>query len=403
MIQQTENSNNNKSENEDFFCFPTDDRDFYTRFNFRRIVEQKPSSDIAAIVKDKTIAVHLHLFYLYMLPEIASYLDNIPCTFDLFVSIPEIINCDAQQLQGVLSKIKHIGTITIKNTPNRGRDIAPMLCTFKAELQKYDFMLHIQTKESPQDNSLKGWRRFVLNHLLHSKDAVAYILQCLNEDVGIIAPPDYIFCYDATGWTQNLQQAQKILDRSKIDICPEADVPTVKFPQGSMFWCKTDFLKELFNIEWDYNDFESEPLPFDGSVAHALERLFFLWGAGGKKKCCMIYNDEDEMYLRGRVEKEMHEYHSDKNALEKEIEQDKDAISTLNNTIKDLQTKLYDIEHTIQRELTEQKKYAEEASLRIKQQLNTIKHIERRVRKYKYLSYTLGTIVIFITAFLILH
>lgn len=403
MIQQAGNSNNNKLGNEDFFWFPTDDRDFYTRFNFRRIVEQKPSLDIAAIVKDKAIAVHLHLFYLDMLPEIASYLNNIPCTFDLFVSIPEIVNYDTKELQESLSNIKHIGTITIKTTPNRGRDIAPMLCTFKAELQKYDFMLHIQTKKSPQDNSLVGWRRFVLNHLLHSKDAVAYILQCLNENVGIIAPPDYIFCYDATGWTQNLQQAQKVINRSKVDICLENDVPTVKFPQGSMFWCKTDYLKDLFNIEWDYNDFEPEPLPLDGSVAHALERLFFLWGTGGKKKCCMIYNNEDEMYLRARVEKEMHEYQSDKNVLEKEIKQNKEVISTQNNTIKDLQTNLYEIEHNIQQERTEHKKYAEETSIRIKQQLSTIEYIKRKVRKYKCLSYTLGTLIIIIAALLILY
>lgn len=402
MIQQTGSSNKKELRNEDIFCFPTDDREFYNRFNFRRIVEQKPSLNIAEITKGKTIAIHLHLFYIDLLPEIQSYLNNMPCIFDLFVSIPDIVDYDAKKLQESLCMIKHIGAITIKRTPNQGRDIAPMLCTFKTDLQRYDFMLHIQTKKSPQDKSLVGWRRFILNHLLRSKDAVTYILQCLNDDVGIIAPPDYIFCYDITGWTQNLNQAQKIINRSKLNLCLEKEVPMVKFPQGSMFWCKTDYLKELFNIKWDYKEFESEPLPFDGTVAHALERLFFLWDTDNKRKCCMIYNTTDEMYLRARVEKEMQEHHSDKSLLEKEIMQKQTVISNQENTIRGLKNNLSAIKQCIQEERLIHKKYSEETSTRIKQQLCTIKHIERKVCKYKCITYTLGALIIIIAIYFIL-
>ncbi len=388
MTQQAESYDNHKLGDENFICFPTDDMGFQARFNFGRMVEQKPSFDIAEIVKGKTIAVHVHLFYLDLLPEIISYLNNIPCTFDLFVSIPDTVNYNAEELQEALGKIEHIGTTTIKRVPNRGRDIAPMLCSFKTELQKYNFMLHIQTKKSSQDNSLEEWRKFVFNHLLHSKEGVTYILQRLNDDVGIIAPPDYIFCYDATGWTQNMKQAQEIIDRSKLNISLEVEVPTVKFPQGSMFWCKTDYIKELFNMEWEYKDFPTEPLPLDGTMAHALERLLFLWGTGEKGKCCMIYNNADEMYLRARVEKEMHECHSSKNDLEKEKRK--------------LLANVADMEQVMQKERIEHKTYSEETSIRIKQQLGSIEHLRRKVRKYKRLTYALGTLATFIATYSII-
>lgn len=395
MTRQAESYGNHNLGNEDFGCFPTDDRGFQARFNFGRMVEQKPSFDTTEIVKGKTIAAHVHLFYFDLLPEILSYLNNIPCTFDLFVSIPETVSYNAEELREALGKIEHIGTTTIKRTPNRGRDIAPMLCSFKTELQKYNFMLHIQTKKSSQDNSLEEWRKFVFNHLLHSKEGVTYILQRLNDDVGIIAPPDYIFCYDATGWTQNMKPAQEIIDRSKLDINLEAEVPTVKFPQGSMFWCKTDYLEELFNMKWEYDDFPEEPLPLDGTMVHALERLFFLWGTAEKGKCCIIYNNADEMYLRARVEKEMLECHSGKSTLEKEKRKLQADMADMEQ---ELQADLADMEQVMQKERIEHKTYSEETSTRIKQQLGSIEHLRRKVRKYKRLTYALGTLATFIAA-----
>ena len=116
----------------------------------------------------------------------------------------------------------------------------------------------------------------------------------------------------------------------------------------------------------------------------------------------MIYNTTDEMYLRARVEKEMQEHHSDKSLLEKEIMQKQTVISNQENTIRGLKNNLSAIKQCIQEERLIHKKYSEETSTRIKQQLCTIKHIERKVCKYKCITYTLGALIIIIAIYFIL-
>ena len=42
---------------------------------------------------------------------------------------------------------------------------------------------------------------------------------------------------------------------------------------GNCFWAKYDALKPLFELNWNYDDFPQEPMPADGTVSHALERI----------------------------------------------------------------------------------------------------------------------------------
>lgn len=285
------------------FCFLTDDKGFNTRFNFNRIVEETPSVDVAKMIQGKTIAVHLHLFYINLLSEIIGYLNNIPYNFDIFVSVPAQVECNIEKVKVDLSSIEYVHNVTIERTPNRGRDIAPMLCTFNERLQKYDFLLHIHTKKSPHESSLKYWRQYILGHLLHNKDSVSYIMQLLATDTGMVAAPDFLL-NEENEWAQNLKLSQDIINMSSRKLILTKEVPTVKFPQGNMFWCQTHYLDNFFSLRLKYEDFPSEPLPVDGSIAHALERLFFLWNTNPKKKCCMMYHDIDEIYLRQQAEDE---------------------------------------------------------------------------------------------------
>ncbi len=306
MTQNNINTDNTKDKGHDnaFPQFKTDDQTFYTRFNFQRIIEGRPSQD-SSILAQKTIAVHLHLFYLDLVPELVSYLNNIPFSFDLFISIPEQIQYDAVKLQADFSAIKHLHNVTIKSTTNRGRDIGPMLCTFKEDLQKYDFLLHIHTKKSPHGDILRHWRQFIFNHLLRSQDTVTYILQLLATDTAMVAPPDFIYLYHSEVWDWgNLEKAQEVIDHSALHIDLKEIAPCAKFPQGTMFWCRTDMLKDLLAMNFTYEDFPQEPIPPNGTIAHALERLFFIWNYDKPTRCCLIYHDQDEVILRERTEQE---------------------------------------------------------------------------------------------------
>jgi rhamnosyltransferase len=43
---------------------------------------------------------------------------------------------------------------------------------------------------------------------------------------------------------------------------------------GSAFWCRTAALKKLFSRNWRYEDFPDEPMADDGTISHAIERIF---------------------------------------------------------------------------------------------------------------------------------
>ena len=43
---------------------------------------------------------------------------------------------------------------------------------------------------------------------------------------------------------------------------------------GSFFWCRSKALARLWRREWKPEDFPAEPMPPDGTVSHAIERIF---------------------------------------------------------------------------------------------------------------------------------
>ena len=244
---------------------------------------------------DNSIAVHVHIFHLDLVSEIILYLNNIPQKFDLYISVPEGRTDDTQALKKELSTINNVGQIYIKTTPNVGRDIAPMLCEFGRELKKYDFIAHFHTKKTQEDPSLKNWRKYIFTHLLGSQDLIKQILISLNNNTGMIAPPDYSSCWDTSGWSANIDMAQKVIDRSSLTIDLKKEYPAISFPQGTMFWARTDYLKEFFALPITYSDFPKEPIERDGTIAHALERLFFIWGRDTNMKIQKVFLSQEEM------------------------------------------------------------------------------------------------------------
>ena len=109
---------------------------------------------------DKTIAIHLHLYYVDLLEEFFEYFTNMPYKFDLYVSCKE--GSDIKAITHKFKKLKNVGKVDVRYTINRGRDIAPLYVQFGAEIEKYDYFLHIHSKKSLYSGSEKlDWRKTV--------------------------------------------------------------------------------------------------------------------------------------------------------------------------------------------------------------------------------------------------
>jgi FMN phosphatase YigB (HAD superfamily)/glycosyltransferase involved in cell wall biosynthesis len=236
--------------------------------------------DIADVVPLDTtpagrIAVHAHIFYADLVPEFADFLGHMPFAFDLFVSVPSEEVRKACEI--LLAPIPKLGRLKAVVVPNRGRDVAPMFCTFGEELRTYDYLAHIHSKKSLyNDGATQGWREYLLDQLFGSPVHIRKIFALLSEQtqIGFVYPQNYSkLPYWANTWLSNKPMARAWCQRLGIDDMPNG---YFNYPAGSMFWARTQALKPLFDAGLTLENFPIESGQKDATFAHCLERLFSL-------------------------------------------------------------------------------------------------------------------------------
>ena len=158
--------------------------------------------------------------------------------------------------------------------PNRGRDIGALLTGVPAHLlNRYDVIGHIHGKRSLAIGGGtvgENWREFLWQNLIGDRyPMMDVILDRFAKDgtLGMAFPEDPSLC----DWDGNREIAESIaLKMGFTDPLP----PFFNFPVGAMLWARTDALRPLFELKLGWDDYPKEPLPFDGTILHALERLF---------------------------------------------------------------------------------------------------------------------------------
>ena len=214
-------------------------------------------------------ALHIHVYYPELLGNILDGLDVNHAMPDLFISVPN---------QDVFAKVtdqladRSYCVAALRIVPNSGRDIGPLLTEFGKEIiQKYKYIGHLHTKKSIgiSDSISSKWFDFILQNLLGNTDVAMMdkILSVLRKDpsIGLIFPDDP----NIVGWGENLKQGAVILDRLGIQNIPSSFL----FPVGTMFWASTKALQPLIELGFEWNMYPVEPIGYDGTLLHAIERV----------------------------------------------------------------------------------------------------------------------------------
>jgi glycosyltransferase involved in cell wall biosynthesis len=221
------------------------------------------------------VALHIHVYYADLLPGILDALEGNTVRPDLYISVPSdrVLTMVAARLGQYLGKVAKIAVV-----PNRGRDIGPLLTAFGPQLCKgYDVIGHLHTKKTSDvvDSSVgETWHRFLLANLLGGQHAMAdrIVARMVADDsVGIVFPADP----NVPGWDKNREYGESLARRLGLSELPDE----FNFPVGTMFWIKANVLAPFVDLKLDWKDYPAEPLPYDGSILHALERLFPLVAA----------------------------------------------------------------------------------------------------------------------------
>ncbi|MET3918039.1 glycosyltransferase involved in cell wall biosynthesis/uncharacterized coiled-coil protein SlyX [Variovorax sp. OAS795] len=235
-------------------------------WKFELIRSEDPGT---AALGDLRAALHLHVYYPELLPEILQRLEKNRLRPDLFISVPN---------EGVMESVRtyalgYTGNVVrLRVVPNVGRDLGPLLTAFGGELVKdYDIVGHVHTKKSvdiADASTGSTWHRFLMENLLGGKAPMIDIIMgrmAADPSIGLVFPDDP----HIVDWGANRQHAEMLAARLGLGELPLHPV----FPVGSMFWARADAIRPLVNLNLDWQDYPPEPLPYDGSMLHAIERL----------------------------------------------------------------------------------------------------------------------------------
>ncbi|MDD3760169.1 MAG: rhamnan synthesis F family protein [Acidithiobacillus sp.] len=225
-------------------------------------------------------AVLLHLYYPDLWPEFQTFLKALPPPCDVYISLSE-------GREDVLADIvRDMPEAVVIRHPNRGRDIAPRLALLRMARQRsYSQLLFLHTKKSPHLRDVENihipflqhkdgnrWRRELLAELLETAPrALKAFAQ--QPKLGLVGPRGFWLHLHNDG---NLPQIASLSQR--FGLAP--DLSRHGYFAGSMFWCRPEALDPLLALDLKFTDFEEEAGQVDGTLAHAIERLFTLSAEG---------------------------------------------------------------------------------------------------------------------------
>ena len=228
----------------------------------------QPGQTLETLPAHNTAALHIHVFYPELLDPILQRLSGNHLQPDLFISFSNA------EIEADISRVlkEHQRDASLHRVPNRGRDIGPLLSELGCRLDRdYTIHGHLHTKKSVliDGGTAARWREFLLANLLGTPEApmADAILSAIHNDpdLGLVFPDDP----GCLGWTDNRSHAEALASRLGLPPLPES----INFPVGTMFWARQGALSKLYELGLTWQDYPDEPLGYDGTMLHAIERL----------------------------------------------------------------------------------------------------------------------------------
>ncbi len=227
-------------------------------------------------IKSK-VAVFIHLYYENLVKECFNYIVEFPDWVDVYITTSN--STTHKIIQELSDSIQNIKKISL--TPNKGRDIASLLIYHKKDILTYDYFCFTHDKKSTKNSPAIMGDLFRLTLWENSIKNDCFITNLLsvfrdNPKIGLLVPPYPRYSVASIGsedwWGNNFKNTIKLAELLNIDI---ANISKSHQPLsiGTSFWAKTEALKKLLDYPFVLEDFIDEPLPSDGTMSHAVERV----------------------------------------------------------------------------------------------------------------------------------
>ena len=246
----------------------------------------------------RRIALAMHLYFMDMLDQSVAFAAKFPPQTDVFISTND--EKKKRQIEQAFAG-QDLHSVTVLVVENRGRDVAAFLCDLAPHLRGYDYVCFMHDKKAIQTRpgSVGASFGYVCNENV-CKNA-AHVLNVLCEFerdpyLGILCPPYpthglYFMNMCSGGWGPNFENTKQLLKTLRLDV-PISGEESPIAPFGSVFWFRPDALEPLFAHGWQHSEFPPEPLPQDGTISHAIERVYpFVAQAAGYYPAVVMSRD----------------------------------------------------------------------------------------------------------------
>lgn len=176
----------------------------------------------------------------------------------------------AEQMRSVVVDVGMAADIEVSD--NCGRDILPFLRVANRLLDEgEDVVLKLHTKKSPHRTDGDRWRMEITSALA-SPERVAHTIEAFRTSptLGMVVANGHLQPMTHF-WGHNQENVDYLVTRLGLGAI---DVGRQTFAPGSMFWARLEALRPILDAHLDEWEFEPEAAQVDGTMAHAVERVF---------------------------------------------------------------------------------------------------------------------------------
>lgn len=230
------------------------------------------------VIRKGEMAVFIHLYYRDTVDRYFEYIKEIPEAIDIYINISE------EKMRSIVEEkmaADGLDRCRIIEKENRGRDISALLVACGKTMLQYEYACFLHDKKAKGECDLafkEDWVVSMWKNMIATENYIYNVRDIFDSypELGILAPPEpfgeRVNTAFENSWGENFPIAIKVAEQLGLHCEMDSKIPPITL--GTVFWCRTSALKKLLDYPWKYDDFPVEPMPNDGTINHAIERIF---------------------------------------------------------------------------------------------------------------------------------
>lgn len=257
--------------------------DIKTLMHLNYILPKEHSFLPAEQENHKQVALFMHIYFDDLVDYCLDYAKSMPDHADLYItySSDKTLKALNEKIPASGLNLRKIQCLRVENV---GRDVSALLVGCYPYVFQYDYVCFAHDKKTQQVTPFCNGESFSYKCFENCLGSPAYVHNILttfdrNPRLGMLMPPPpnhgAYFWITGSEWANNYENTRALANKLEIH-CPTDWTKEPISPLGTMFWFRPKALKILFDQGWKYEDFPKEPNGMDGSLLHAIERVYGL-------------------------------------------------------------------------------------------------------------------------------